>query len=180
MKKSILFFLLAFSINSFAQVSYPAFIPSGVFEFENMQFFKNNDCSLETIEPLSVNGKIVSWFYNYLCYSEKSKIPLQFGLRLNNKGKRDSPYLIIRWFPTTKLSDVDLIKTKEFLNELIGEQSNEVIELLKNFVLKELKNNRNKNIVPSSQSIQTGRYNFECNFTYGSPPRYPQLTLMIE
>lgn len=155
-------------------------IPIGIIEFEKSLFYKQHECFLESIEPMRYKGITQCWFYNYTHYSKNSEIPTQFGMRLTESGKRDSPYMIIRWFPIIRLEQVDFYTTNEYLKEIIGEASKDVITFLETFAIEQLqKENRNSN-QETSKTLQIKSFSFYCSLTHGSQPRYPQLTLIIE
>ena len=158
----------------------PAEIPAGVMEFENSPFCRNQVCLLESIEPLRFRGVIECWFYNYLHYRNESHPPTQFGIRLSNEGNRDSPYMILRWFPVTKIDDIDFAAMNDYLVDIVGEPAQRVIPFVRDFAKTQLRNKKRKpGSVSSSREIKIEDFRFSCTYTRGKPPRYPQFTLMV-
>ncbi len=169
------------SLTSHAQIpEAPAEIPASVMEFENSPFFKNHECTLEKIEPLRYRGAIECWFYNYVHYRNESSPPTQFGMRLTNDGNRDSPYMILRWFPVTKIDDIDFAIIKDYLSDIIGKPAQRVIPFIRDFAKARLSNkNRKQGAVTNSPEMKIENLSFSCTYTQGTPPRYPQLTLIV-
>jgi hypothetical protein len=158
----------------------PAEIPAGIREFENSSFCENHVCRLESIEPLRFRGTIECWFYNYLHYRETSNPPTQFGIRLSNEGNRDSPYMILRWFPVTKIDDIDFAAMNNYLLDIIGKQAQRVIPFVRDYAKTQLSIKKRKpGLVSSSREMKIENFTFSCTYTPGKPPRYPQFTLIV-
>ena len=158
----------------------PSEIPAGVVEFENSPFCRNHVCLLDSIEPLRFRGVIECWFYNYWHYRDESHPPTQFGIRLSNEGNRDSPYMILRWFPVIKIDDIDFAAMNDYLVDIVGETARRVIPFVRDFAKTQLGNKRRKpGSVSSSREIKISDFRFSCTYTRGKSPRYPQFTLMV-
>jgi hypothetical protein len=108
-------------------------IPSGVFEFEQSNFFTTRKCLLDSIEPLRFRGEIEAWFYNYICFRGTAKTSTQIGIRLLDNGERDSPYVIFRWYPSPSIQSINFNEAGDYYKEFADSLPEQLIDNVKSF-----------------------------------------------
>jgi hypothetical protein len=88
--------------------------------------------------------------------------------------------MILRWFPVTKIDDIDFAAMHDYLADILGKQAQRVIPFVKEYSKTQLINKKRKpGSVSTSQELKIQDFSFSCTYTSGKPPRYPQFTLIV-
>jgi hypothetical protein len=156
-------------------------VPGGVADFERSRFCKKYECWLETIEPMRLSGEIQVYFYNYKLYGADGCHGAQFGLRLDLQGRRDEPFLLVRWFPIKEVGPREVNCLTELVIEITGQQGFDTAGFVLEFARHQDFRPPNKDAVIMSRCAFAGPYAISCTFTRGRDRhRYPQLSLIVE
>ena len=138
--------------------------------FEKSAFCAKYKCAqADPIEPLRIGGAVTEYFYNYKAEPHSG----QFGFRLERRGGKGSPYMIIRWYPENKiLSRQDLTDVNLLVRELTGVQDIDAEE----FVWKFAKEREAKPAYNYGPEVRTGKWKLQNSYSWG---RKLQVTFML-